>query len=91
QLQDYARKQRNKVKRHEPPLHGRISKLVPLEDFGKIESSDGKEIYFYRNSVVDADFDSLAIGNDVRYVEEAGDEGPQASTVYIIGKHHIVD
>ncbi len=91
QLQDYARKQRNKVKRHEPPLHGRISELVPLEDFGKIESSDGKEIYFHRNSVVDADFDSLAIGNDVRYVEEAGDEGPQASTVYIIGKYHIVD
>ncbi len=50
-----------------------------------------KRSIFIANSVVDADFDSLAIGNDVRYVEEAGDEGPQASTVYIIGKHHIVD
>jgi cold shock CspA family protein len=49
------------------------------------------EIYFHRNSVLDADFDKLKIGTEVRFVEEAGDKGPQASTVKVVGKHHIVD
>jgi hypothetical protein len=26
----------------------------------------------------------------VRFDEEAGERGPQASTVHVIGKHHIV-
>jgi hypothetical protein len=26
----------------------------------------------------------------VRYVEELGEKGPQASSVYLIGKHHPV-
>jgi cold shock CspA family protein len=56
-----------------------------------IMTPEGREIYFHRNSVIDGDFDSLEIGSEVRFNEEAGDEGPQASTVYLIGKHHIVD
>jgi cold shock CspA family protein len=39
---------------------------------------------------VNADFDSLAIGSEVRFVDEAGDKGPQASSVHLVGKHHIV-
>ena len=35
--------------------------------------------------------DALEIGDEVRFTEEAGDEGPQASTVHLIGKHHIVE
>jgi cold shock CspA family protein len=40
--------------------------------------------------VVNASFDQLEPGTEVRFSEEAGDEGPQASTVHVIGKHHIV-
>ncbi len=90
QLQDYARKQRGKVKSHEAPPHGWISEIVSGEDFGRIRTADGREIYFHRNSVVDGDFDSLEIGDEVRFAEETGDEGPQASTVHVVGKHHIV-
>jgi ribosomal subunit interface protein len=91
QLEDFARVQRVDVKAHETPPHGRISQLIPTEDYGVITASDGREIYFHRNSVVDTDFDDLEIGAEVRFVEESGEKGPQASTVHVIGKHHIVD
>lgn len=90
QLEDFARKQRGDVKEHQPPPHGRVVELVPEEDFGRIEASDGRRIYFHRNSVLGDGFDSLEIGSEVRFDEEAGDRGPQASTVHPVGKHHIV-
>lgn len=91
QLQDFVRKQRGKVKKHEIPGHGKISEIVGDKDFGRILTPDGREIYFHRNSLVDGDFDALAIGDEVRFDEESGDEGPQASSVQTVGKHHIVD
>jgi len=87
-LQDYSRKQRGDVKSHEMPPHGTVSELVPMLHFGRILSSDGREIYFHRNSVIDGDFDLLEEGDQVWYAEEAGEEGPQASSVHIVGKHH---
>ena len=90
QLQDYARKQRGEIKTHEPPPHGTISEIIPMQDFGWILSSDGREIYFHRNSVVDGDFDLLGVGDQVWFAEEAGEEGAQASTVHIVGKHHPI-
>ncbi len=32
----------------------------------------------------------LQTGAEVRFAEEMGERGPQASTVYVVGKHHIV-
>jgi cold shock CspA family protein len=61
-----------------------------MNDFGRIRSADGRYVYFHRNSVINADFESLQEGDEVRFDEEAGDEGPQASTVRVIGRHHIV-
>lgn len=86
-LEDYVRRRRGDVKTHEPPLHGRVVELNP--DYGKIETADGRRVYFHRNSVLDADFDQLKLGAEVRFVEEAGELGPQASTVHIVGKHHV--
>lgn len=91
QLQDFKRQQEDHVKSHEAPAHGRILELSPEEDYGRIETSDGREIYFHRNSLVQGDFNELEIGNEVRFVEEAGELGPQASSVYIEGKHHVQD
>ena len=89
QLEDYARKLRHDIKTHEVPDHGRIVEIIPNQDFGRIETPDGRSVYFHRNSILDADFDRLDEGAEVRFVEEQGDEGPQASTVRLIGKHHI--
>ncbi len=89
-LEDYVRRMRREVKAHTPFPHGRVAELHRADEYGRIETSDGRLVYFHRNSVVDGDFDDLAVGSEVRFVEEAGDRGPQASTVHVIGKHHIV-
>jgi cold shock CspA family protein len=88
-LQDFSRKQRGDIKTHEIPPHGAISEIVPALDYGKILSPDGREIYFHRNSFIDGDLDTLEIGDKVRFVEEMGEKGPQASTVHLIGKYNI--
>ena len=91
QLKAYVDRIRSDVKTHEVPSHGKVSELSIDEGFGRIEGSDGGDLYFHRNSVLNADFDKLEVGTEVRCVEEAGDEGPQASTVKVVGKHHLVD
>ncbi|HKO08526.1 MAG TPA: HPF/RaiA family ribosome-associated protein [Alphaproteobacteria bacterium] len=91
-LEDHARRLRGDVKSHEPPLHGKVVRLIPYEGYGFIETSDGREIYFHKNSVTGAGFDKLQVGAEVRLVVAEGEslEGPQASTVTVTGKHHIV-
>jgi cold shock CspA family protein/ribosome-associated translation inhibitor RaiA len=89
-LEDFARRQRRHVKTHEVPLHGRISGLFPEMSYGHIKMANGREIYFHQNSVLNADFRDLTLGAEVRFVEEQGEQGPQASTVTIVRKHHIV-
>jgi cold shock CspA family protein len=86
QLQDYARKQSGAVKRHEPAPHARVSRLFPEEGYGYLETSDGREIYFHKNSVLKDSFEKLAVGTEISFVEEAGDKGLQASTVRVVGK-----
>lgn len=91
QLQDYKRKLEGKVKTHETPAHGQVIELAPDQDYGRIQAADGRDIYFHRNSLVRGDYGDLEVGSEVRFVEEAGEEGPQASTVHAVGKHHITD
>jgi len=90
QLQDQQRVRRGEVKVHATSPHGRVSALYPADNYGTIIDSNGREIYFHGNSIINEDFDQLEIGAEVRFAEEAGDEGPQASSVHVIGKHHIV-
>lgn len=89
QLQDKTRRQQGKVKTHETPPHGQVVRLFGYQGYGFIESADGREIFFHRNSLVNGDFDQLEVGCQVRFEESVGDKGPQASTVKLIGKHHV--
>lgn len=90
QLQDKTRKLEGAVKQHETPPHGKIARMFYEEGYGFIETANGSEIYFHMNSVVDANFDKLSVGQEVRFAEETGIKGPQASTVHLIGKHHLL-
>ena len=83
------REMRGQVKPHEAENHGHVTKFIAGKDCGFIETADGREIYFHRDSVLDDAFDALRVGSEVRFVEEMGDKGAQASTVRIIGKHHL--
>lgn len=89
QLQDQVRRLQGQVKHHEPEPVGTIRHLDPSGEFGFIEAIDGRDVYFHRNSVLDAAFGSLVIGSRVTYCEESGEKGPQASTVRLLGKHGL--
>ncbi len=89
QLKNYVRKQRREIKAHVGPPQGRIAELNPILDFGTISTDDGREIYFHRNSVLNGGFDKLEVGAMVRFAEERGERGPQASTVQTVGKHSL--
>jgi ribosomal subunit interface protein len=91
QLEDFERKRRGKIKAHEVPVHGKIVGMS--QDHGFIATSDGREIYFHRNSVIDGDFEALEAGAEVRLVIHPGEgeKGPQASTVVPVGNHHLVE
>jgi cold shock CspA family protein len=84
QLQDYARRQRGDVKSHPSLQVARVGKILQDEGYGFLTSDDGRGIYFHKNSVLNRAFSHLKVGTRVCFVEEAGDKGPQASTVRII-------
>jgi len=70
------------VKTHEPQARARVARLHPDDGYGFLETPDGREIYFHCNSVVGGEFEQFQVGDEVRFAEELGDRGPQASTVH---------
>ncbi|MGO4871210.1 MAG: cold shock domain-containing protein [Roseiarcus sp.] len=88
QIEDVTRDMRGQVKEHIAEDHGHVTKFLAGEDCGFIETPDGREIYFHRNAVLDGAFDRLSVGSEVRFIEEQGERGAQASTVRLVGKHH---
>ncbi|MCW5692725.1 MAG: HPF/RaiA family ribosome-associated protein [Pseudolabrys sp.] len=89
QLQDQVRKMQGDVKTSAGAPVGIVVELDPLGEFGFIETPDGREIYFHRNSVLGGNFARLKVNSHVSYAEEAGDKGPQASTVRLLEKHSL--
>jgi cold shock CspA family protein len=91
-LEDTVRRRDHRAKVHEVPPHGRVVRIFQYEGYGFVETSDGVEVYFHKNSVVDGGFGNLELGDEVR-VElspEQSEKGPQASTIRPVGKHHLV-
>ena len=81
QLEDRVRKVDHRVKAREEPPRALVERLFPEEGYGFLRTSDGREIYFHERSVLRGGFGRLREGAAVRFVEEMGDKGPQASTV----------
>jgi cold shock CspA family protein/ribosome-associated translation inhibitor RaiA len=87
-LQDQVRRLQGQVRLHQGEPVGTVTKLDP-SGFGFIETGDGREIYFHRNSVLNNAFSRLRIGTTVSFHEEPGEKGPQASTVKLVGRHGL--
>lgn len=79
-LEDHIQRLRRKVKTHESPLRGRISKLF-AGDTGFIETADGREFYFRRDYMMQARSEPLVIGAEVRFLEALGTECLQARRI----------
>ena len=84
-LKEYSREVQGEVKQSVKPERGVVNQLFPDQGYGFIVTRDGRDIYFHRNSVLDDAFDRLRLGSEVRFSEEQGDKGPQASTVETAG------
>lgn len=86
QLKKTAALRRGEDKRHDGQAHGIVEKLFE-EGYGFLRAvGDGRQVYFHRNSVLHGDFERLAIGTEVRFTPQDGDQGPQASSVQIVAK-----
>ena len=81
QLADHVRRLDARVKTHALPAFAAVTRVLPEGGYGFLRTPDGREIYFHERSVLGGEFRRLRVGSMVRFVEEAGDEGPQASTV----------
>lgn len=62
---------------------GAVAELTPEKDFGFLLTKEGGLLYFHRNSLLSGDFDSLARGQELYYVEDVGDTGPIATKVRV--------
>jgi cold shock CspA family protein/ribosome-associated translation inhibitor RaiA len=77
---------RNPENRHDGQVHGIVEKLFE-EGYGFLRAvGNERQVYFHRNSVLHGDFDRLAVGTEVRFIPQDGDDGPQASSVRIVAK-----
>jgi cold shock CspA family protein/ribosome-associated translation inhibitor RaiA len=85
QLERYSGKLRGEVKTHAAPMQGRVLRLFP--DYGFIAATDGREIYFHRNAVINGGFEDLTEGSTVELalVDGESEKGPQATSVRPIG------
>jgi cold shock CspA family protein len=88
QLEKLVEIQREKVKKHpQQEVNAIIDRINREEGYGFLRTTNGREIYFNRNSVLNKEFEKLRAGIGVNYFEEQGDDGPQASSVHIIQNH----
>ena len=89
QVDSWSQRIRGDVKTPVLPPEGEVIRIFnnDEEGYGFIQSADGREIYFHRNAVLNPPgFDKLEVGSRVRYAETQGFEGPQASTVTLLGR-----
>jgi ribosomal subunit interface protein len=87
QLEDYSRQVQHEVKTHDSTPIARVSKLFPEGGYGFIATPEGGELYFNRHAVLDPGFERLEVGTEVRFDEEMGAEGPQATSVKSIDSY----
>ena len=80
-LEDYGRRQRLEIKTHDPVLSGHVARLVTEERYGFIAGIDGREFYFSAMNLANGNYDHLAEGDEVHFLEDAGSQGLQARRV----------
>ncbi len=80
-LREYNRKRQHLTRQEIPCVIGIVYRIVPDGDYGFIQSADGREIYFHKNSVKNVSYKDLREGDSVEFCEEGGEKGPQATWV----------
>ena len=69
------------IKHHPGIVHGEIVEIEPELGYGFVRASDGQEVYFQKDSLVNDDWDGLEVGARLRFREQDGEKGPFAVDV----------
>jgi len=85
-VEDWVRRRVHRAVQVHEASPARITSLDAEKAWGYLEPEDGRRIYFHRNSVR-GDADGLEVGDEVRFAEEPGEAGPQATSVVPLGAH----
>jgi cold shock CspA family protein/ribosome-associated translation inhibitor RaiA len=80
-LREYSRQRQHLTRQEIPCAIGIVYRVVPDSDYGFIQSADGREIYFHKNSLKNVSYKDLHEGDSVEFCEEDGTKGPQATWV----------
>ena len=93
QLRRWKEKHGGRPEVHAIPLQGRIAEIDPSAGSGQIATTDGRLVYFHRNSVVTGEFDELNAGDTVELAVAPRDDadGLHASTVRPITSRRFLD
>jgi ribosomal subunit interface protein len=87
QLKKTAALRRRDEKSHDGQPRGLVEKVFADEGYGFIRTvEEDRQLYFHRNSVLHDDFERLTVGTEVRFTPEQGEQGPQATSVQVLGK-----
>jgi len=86
-LKKTQKERKHQVKTHQEQPRGLVVRLFPDMGYGFLKGIDTEEeVYFHQNSVLHDGFERMAVGTEVRYEPEMGEEGLQASSVHIVAK-----
>ncbi|MBN1367925.1 MAG: HPF/RaiA family ribosome-associated protein [Dehalococcoidales bacterium] len=87
QLERIVERQRKEIKAHpQNQIKGFIEKLFRDDAYGFIRAIEGQQVYFHKHSVLRNDWERLQVGTGVRFIEEPGEKGLQASSLEIVDK-----
>jgi ribosome-associated translation inhibitor RaiA/cold shock CspA family protein len=88
QLIDYKQQIRGEVKTspEQNLFLGQIAEIDPNGEFGFILTGEGTHLYFHRNALLEGEWEKLARGTEVRYVQKDGDTGPTAAKVWVVSE-----
>jgi ribosomal subunit interface protein len=87
-LKDYAHRLHGETKVHAAEYLGEVARVFPEEGYGFIRRSDGDELYFNADNLVNVSLAQLQEGDAVKFIEDAAAEGLQAKRVSV-GQHQL--
>jgi cold shock CspA family protein len=81
-LEDLVRRMDpRRTKAHPPAGQGTVARMMMEQGFGFIQTPDGREFFFDRDSLSAGAWEALKPGTEVRFTERDGDKGLFATAV----------
>lgn len=89
QLDDYSRRLRHETKVHDTEYIGEVVRLYPDEGYGFIRRTDGDELYFNADNLVNATLTQLDEGDAVKFIEDRSIADSLQAKRVSVGQHHL--